>query len=1043
MTAGLGAVAAPAEAQYFGRNKVQYESFDFEVMKTDHFDIYYYPEEKPAVEIAALMAERWYARLSRLLNHDLTTRQPLILYASGAHFRQTNVLQGEIGEATGGVTEILKRRMVLPFAGPLKETDHVLGHELVHAFQFDMTGEGGGVLIEGIPSVMRMPLWFVEGMAEYLSIGPVDANSAMWMRDAARTELPDVRKLGDPRFFPYRYGHALWSYIAGRWGDDAVGRILKASRASAGNLGRAFRRVLRMPLDTVVAKWHQATRDYYLPLMELTATLGTLEGSGETAALEPPKGVRALISPQKGGGHYNIAPSLSPDGKWLVFLSERDLFSIDMFLADAETGKIRRKILETAVNPHFESIQFISSAGAWDHEGRRFAFSGLQKGRPVLSILDIERDAVSHEIDLPELGEVYSPTWSPDGRRIAFSGLTGGLSDIYVYDLETEQLERLTHDAYADLQPAWSPDGRYIAFVTDRFTTGLASLLYGDYRIGLLDYSSRAVSEAPGFDSGKHINPQWSPDGGSLYFVSDRNGISNVYRAEMAGGELYQVTNLYTGVSGITGLSPSMTVAAASGRIAMSVYEADDYVIYTIDSTEAQLGGSLEPSFEINAAALPPTNRLSDDLVALLDNAFYGLPRDTAYATQGYRPKLGLDYISQPSLAFGADRFGTFIGGGVSLFWSDVLGGHNLATGLSVNGSFKDISVLLGYANLNRRLNWSVSAQQIPYRTGFIQRQQVLIDGAPYLREDFILYRQINRQIGGAVAYPLSGVQRVEFSGGYLGVSFDLERETRIYAPDGTPVFRDKTNDNVADPLHLGQATAALVYDNSLFGVTSPMLGQRYRFELGTNVGSLDYHTALLDYRKYVMPIRPFTLAGRIMHYGRYGPDGDNQDILSPVFLGYDGLVRGYDFSSIDVLRECPRNSLTCPVFEQLYGSKIAVANAELRFPLLGVLGIGSGLFGFLPLEMVVFGDAGLAWWDRELPPEILALPSDEQQQFVDLLETEKPFFLGGTREPVFSAGTGLRMNLFGMAIITLNYAYPFNRPNKGGHLQFTFTPGF
>jgi hypothetical protein len=174
--------------------------------------------------------------------------------------------------------------MVLPFAGPLKETDHVLGHELVHAFQFDMTGSGGGVLIEGIPTVMRMPLWFVEGMAEYLSIGPVDPNSAMWMRDAVRTELPDLKKLSDPRFFPYRYGHALWSYIAGRWGDDAVGRILKASRASSGNLSFAFQRVLRMPLDTVVAEWHEEMREYYLPLKEQTTSLTEHE---ESVALPP------------------------------------------------------------------------------------------------------------------------------------------------------------------------------------------------------------------------------------------------------------------------------------------------------------------------------------------------------------------------------------------------------------------------------------------------------------------------------------------------------------------------------------------------------------------------------------------------------------------------------------------------------------------------------------------------------------------------------------------------------------------------------------
>src|SRR5687767_11163150 len=195
--------AATAEAQYFGQNKVQYEKFDFKVKKTDHFDIYYYPQEEAAVQLAARMAERWYVRLSQLLRHELSSRQPLILYAAHPHFQQTNALSGEIGEGTGGVTEMFKRRVILPFAGGLAETDHVLGHELVHAFQFDLARDdrNGG---PG-PAVLQLPLWFIGGMAEYLSLGPVDANTAMWVRDAAsREKMPTVGNLDDPEFFPYR-----------------------------------------------------------------------------------------------------------------------------------------------------------------------------------------------------------------------------------------------------------------------------------------------------------------------------------------------------------------------------------------------------------------------------------------------------------------------------------------------------------------------------------------------------------------------------------------------------------------------------------------------------------------------------------------------------------------------------------------------------------------------------------------------------------------------------------------------------------------------
>src|SRR5687768_15335115 len=287
-------------AQYFGQNKVRYEKFDFRTMHTDHFDIYYYPEEEAATLLAARMAERWYARLSTLLHHELSGRQPLVLYAAHPHFQQTNALPGEVGEGTGGVTEMLKRRIVLPFAGGMAETDHVLGHELVHAFQFDLSAardfEGNPVG----PGVMALPLWFIEGMAEYLSLGPVDANTAMWVREASsRDQMPTVDELDDPDFFPYRYGHAFWAYVAGRWGDEAVGDMLRAT-GPQGDIEAAMESVLGVDDETFTQEWHEATRRAYAPFFETTRSAASF--------------ARVLVSKETGGGELNVAPALSPDG---------------------------------------------------------------------------------------------------------------------------------------------------------------------------------------------------------------------------------------------------------------------------------------------------------------------------------------------------------------------------------------------------------------------------------------------------------------------------------------------------------------------------------------------------------------------------------------------------------------------------------------------------------------------------------------------------------------------------------------------------------
>ena len=176
--------AQAAEAQYFGQNKVRYEDLQFQVLKTTHFDIYFYEDQQRVIDAAGQRSERWYDRLSTIFGHQLRGRQPLVLYANHPDFRQITVVSGFIDPSTGGPTEGLQRRIVMPFTASLQETDHVLGHELVHAFQYDMGGQRR----------QQLPLWFIEGLAEYLSVGPVSPQTAAWLRDAAlHKELPRVR----------------------------------------------------------------------------------------------------------------------------------------------------------------------------------------------------------------------------------------------------------------------------------------------------------------------------------------------------------------------------------------------------------------------------------------------------------------------------------------------------------------------------------------------------------------------------------------------------------------------------------------------------------------------------------------------------------------------------------------------------------------------------------------------------------------------------------------------------------------------------------
>jgi Tol biopolymer transport system component len=953
--------AVQVEAQYFGRNPVQWRRFDFQILKTDHFDVYYYPEEFEAAQAVGRMAERWYARLSRLLEFDLEQRQPVILYASQPHFQQTNTIGAQPGEGTGGVTEVFKRRIVLPVGASLAETDHVLGHELVHAFQYAMTGQGQ-VSSTNFPSALRMPLWFIEGMAEYLSVGPVDAHTAMWMRDAARRDkLPTIRQLNNPRYFPYRYGQALWAYIGARFGDRVAGQALKAMGPNTNDAEAVLQGVLGLDHKTLSADWHAAIKAAHEPV---------------AAARRPASAYgRALISDESQGGRVNVGPALSPDGRSLVFLSERSLFSIDLFLADATSGKVERQLSRTAVNPHLESLQFINSAGAWSPSGDRIALGAISEGRPVLVVLD-PKGTTRREYRFDGLDEIFTPSFSPDSRSAVFSALAGGFTDLYVADLDGGALRRLTHDAYADLQPAWSPDGATIAFVSDRFTTRLDTLATGNYRLAAIDARTGDVRALPSFETSKNIDPQWARDGRSLYFLSDRDGVTNVYRVEPETQALFQVTDLVTGVSGITDLSPALATAARADRLAFSVYEQGNYGIYALDQPD-QLRGTPVGFEEARQAALIPGAKPKGLVTAELDDATTGLGDTHAFVRAPYRPKLSLDYVGQPALVAGADRFGAFAGGGASLAFSDMLGNHTLETALSISSGrgFTDVGAVVAYVNRERRFFWGAALQQVPYTAGgfaaFVSEQ----DGRLLYVEQALIDRQIERRASLVGFYPLSRVTRVEVSGAYRNVSFDRRLQTDVfdYVTGGFLSSSDEKLE-VPEAVHLGEFAAAFVRDTSLFGATSPILGQRMRFELSPSV--------------------------------------------APLFVGYPNLVRGYDSGSFEA-RECGPDPGACPVFDRLLGSRLLVANAELRFPLAALFG-ARNLYGRVPIELGAFFDAGVAW-----------------------SRGEKPTTFGGEREWVRSVGGTARLNVFGYLVFQVDFVKPLDRPGKGAFWQFNLIPGF
>jgi len=1038
-------LAAPAQAQ-FGKNKVQYDEFDFKVLRTEHFDIHYYPEEEAAVMDAARMAERAYARLSKVFRHDWERRKPLILYASQSDFQQTNIFSFQISEGTAGITERLRDRIVLFFPSAYPEFEHTLTHELVHAFQIDIMRQGA--LSQGSnPFAFRPPLWFMEGMAEYLTTGEIDPQTAMWLRDGSLsgylTTIDQLSRVGDIRV--YRFGQALWYYVGTKYGDEKIGEIMQ--KAPLIGVREAFRASLNVDLDQLSRDWLDAVRLTYLP------QVGEFQHAEDFAT--------RLTDHVREDATINLGPALSPDGSRLAFVSDRDYFN-DIYIADAETGGDVDKLLKGERTASFESLRFLRVGLSFSPDGEFLAFSSKVGEQDAIYIMRVRDENIVASLRFGMEG-IETPSWAPDGRRIVFTGLEGGVSDLYVINRDGSGLQRLTNDRYAQRDPVWSPDGSRIAFTTDFGAgTDFELLSYDDYQIGLYDVATREVTYLPE-QAGKNINPQWGPGGRTIAFVSDRTGIPNIFLHDFEKEETFQLTDLLTGVSGIIESSPALAWAADGRRMVFSAFSDGGWDLYRLDDPlslavepyeprerqeyDLAAGAFLRPPSDSGAtpareispgeaasrqaaepaaaaepepgsdaegagsdvegevAAAPPAEARPDavsyylgerqpprraevgvarrdlptfeepvDISTLLSDPTIGLPRDTSgFEKRDYKVKFQPDLVGQPEVGF-VSGVGAF--GASQLAFSDLLGDHNMYIAASVYGSFSDSDLLFTYANLKKRMNWGAAVFQL--RSDFAPLAATTSD-------DLFLYRSdVLRGVQVFGSYPLSRFRRFEL--GAVATHVD-RRIARFDFFSPTPeIEEDLSNEAYAAP------SVAYVYDTAFYGSTGPIGGSRQRLEIMRAIGDRQFTQLYGDVRKYWMFRRTLTLATRFLFLGEFGSETDNIRFRS---IGGPTLLRGYDARD----RDDPH--------PELIGSQVGLMNLEFRFPLIDRPSFGVG--GLPPIRGAVWFDTGFA--------RIPGVPF----QFAT---SEDPGPLGfRLADARASFGAGLRMNLFGFAVMRLDWA--------------------
>ncbi len=993
-----------SDAQYFGRNKPGYDVFRYDVLRTPNFDIYHNFKNDTLIDEVARMSEYWYRLHSTIFRDTLRSRNPLLLYENHADFQQTNVTGSIIDVGTGGFTEGLKNRVVMPVSFTYGQTNHVLGHELVHAFQYNMIAADS----LSFRDLNNIPLWMIEGLAEYMSIGSVDPQTTMWIRDdILQKEFPSIDDLNKkPQYNPYRYGQAFWTFTTRVWGDSIIYPLF--SQSAKIGYKAAMDSVLGVDVKTFSGMWKTATESYFKNLMKDSTE--TLTGKPLLAA--------------KNTGDYNISPVISPDGKYLAFISEKDVFTIDLYLADVEKGKIISKLSSTLRNDEIDGFNFIESSGSWSPDSRKFAYVAFIRGENRLIIIDVKKDKIIEEISIPGIKAFSNPAWSPDGKYIAFTGTSSGISNLFIYHYHTGDVSQLTHDKYAYIHPAWSPDGKYLAFATDKnIIEGRKAYVTHAFDLGIMNLKTGEIKVFDLFQGAGNLNPVFSNDGKSIFFLSDRDGYRNLYRYAVSENKVYQLTHYLTGISGITLLSQAISLSG-QGQLVYTHYEDNKYKLYIAGQEEFSEKPVNPFLLNYDAATLPPDERVGVNIVDYMLLHEPELVKDIGsdFKPVPYRSKLKLDYISNTSVGVAAGRLGTGLAGSVSAIFSDMVGDKQIYANLGLNGEIYDFGGQVAYINEKSRIKWGSAISHIPYRYGSLAfvRDTLNINGEMTPVNNYItdIIRLFETEWSVFGYFPISMTRRFESGISVARYNYRIDRFNTYYDDLGFGIGQSREKLDAPEGFNLFQADIAYVYDNSYFGVTAPMQGARSRYQFMGTAGSYQYFTTLVDYRKYFF-IKPVSLAFRFYNYNRFGQDAESNRI-APLYLGYPYLLRGYDGTSGN------RDYVSALTINQLSGSKLLVTNAELRIPLTGPRKLSLIKSRYLLTDVALFIDGGLVW-DSAHPPVFkwqVTSPDD--------------------RIPLFSGGLSLRVNLFGYMVVEPFYAIPFQDGGfSNGSFGVNFIPGW
>jgi Tol biopolymer transport system component len=824
--------SSSAQFFYFGRNKVQYTDFDWHVLKTEHFDIYYYPEMKDLAERGAYLAEESYKILEEKFNHNVANRVPLIFYSSHLHFEQTNVTPDFIPEGVGGFFEFLKGRVVIPYDGSMWDFRHVIRHELVHVF---MHSKINRVLLDHRMSQDRLPpLWFVEGLAEYWSTD-WDIQAEMVIRDAVVSDylvpLDDMDRIFGT-YLMYKEGQNLLQFVGERYGEEKV-LLMMENFWKATSFEDIFKLTIDKNYHQFDEDWTYALKKKYYPLL---------------ATLDQPSAASTSVVSEG----FNSKPAFYKRGdiKEIYFIGNHTGYT-SIYRAALDSGRTKPSVvIEGEKTDEFEAFHLFQSKLDVSKDGV-LAFVTKSGENDALHLYDIEKSQITATYHFKDLVALGSPSWSPNGRQVVFSSIDkSGNNDLYIWDLDSEMLTRLTNDVFDDRDPSWSPKGDKIAFSSDRTPYGVS----GKYNLFVYDLKTQDIQYLT-YGNESYYAPAWSPDGTSMIFTSDHGGARNVWMMKFDSTSAYpkemrKLTQFTTA---------AFDPAWAEDKLVFVAFERFSFQVRSLDD----IGALYDSSTIVQRLDFVPAES------QWKPNSITGTAEVKALR---YKGEYSLD-IAQSQIATDP-VFGT--AGGAFLALSDLLGNEQYYflvynTAQSTDELLSSFNIAISRVSLQQRTNFAYGI----YR--FSGRRYDLTDPAEFFFE---------RVFGGyfTLSYPISKFRRIAT---VTSISNSEKEET-----DASFFGVGPSNVDLARRALFLSNSISFTHDNSLWGPSGPLDGNRFNITLAytTDIqySNANYYSIIFDYRQY------FRLAQRSAYAMRYWLFYNDGRESRRFFMGGSWDLRGY-----------------------------------------------------------------------------------------------------------------------------------------------------